>query len=163
MPRWKRHEHGIGHPATHETCGMKTEARLSKLEAHSSAQGGSAALSCGKPAAFRPVPQPPSKVGLRLPEFRVVVARPRVAYIPTKTVGTHAPPARLAGPSVPPAMRAVPTTGENCCFPRLSGSRSWARKSCFAPTLLAPVLYGPKADAERYRFHLGGPGPASRV
>ncbi len=57
------------------------------------AQCGSAALSCGKPAAFRPVPQPPSKIGLRLPEFRMVVARLRVAYIPTKTVGTYAPPA----------------------------------------------------------------------
>ena len=33
---------------------------LSKLETPSSAQRGSAALLCGKPPAFRPVPQPPS-------------------------------------------------------------------------------------------------------
>jgi hypothetical protein len=40
--------------------GQAKDPRLSKLETQSSTQRGSAALICGKPPAFRPVPQPPS-------------------------------------------------------------------------------------------------------
>jgi len=43
-----------------QACRRRACPRQSKLEAQSSAQCGSAALSCGKPAAFRPVPQPSS-------------------------------------------------------------------------------------------------------
>ena len=41
----------------------------------------------------------------------------------------------------------MPTTGKNCCFPRSSGSRSWARKSCSgpgaegAPAFAKPEIY----------------------
>jgi len=42
------------------SCRGEFTSRLTKLETQSSAKCGSAAPSCGRPSAFRPVPRPPS-------------------------------------------------------------------------------------------------------